>query len=188
MSRAVSIPATVAALSCAALGLGALPGSARSAVLPIEHRIKAAFLYKFAGYADWPPGAFAGPDAPLTIAVAGYPRLSRELARLVVGRTSHGRTVTVARADPADLSSVHVLFVARQEADRLQEYLDAIASRPVLVVTEWEGALAQGSMINFVVADGRVRFEISLGEVERSGLTLSSRLLSVAHAVIPGRR
>ena len=81
-------------------------------------------------------------------------------------------------------SSDLVLFIGHAEADRLAAIIRSVRGRPVLVVTDTENALALGSMINFDLVEGHVRFQVGLGAARKSGLTLSSRLLAVAHQVV----
>lgn len=150
----------------------------------LEQRVKAAFLYQFASYVEWPPGVFAQPTTPITIAVMGADMVAAELGQVVAGRTVGGRAVTVKRVRPGEsLAGVHILFVGRAESARLGQLGQP---RAILTVTETDGALNQGSIINFVLVDRRVRFEIALDSAEKSGLKLSSRLLAVAQQVQKG--
>ena len=170
----------------------ALPWPAWAAPAPedaasLENQVKAAFLYKFAGYVDWPSTSFAKPDTPLTIGVAGADAVAAELIQAVSGRTVEGRAVTVKRVKAGEsLAGVHILFVGKAESGRLSQWAQSAQPHSVLVVTESEGALAQGSVINFVMADRRVRFEVALDAAEKSKLKLSSRLLAVAQQVKTG--
>jgi hypothetical protein len=153
----------------------------------LELQVKAAFLYKFAGYVEWPADAFPAADTPVTIGVVNDEAMAEALSKLVAGRTSSGRPVAVAALKPGEpIPAVHLLFIGASEEARLKAEVQAVAGRPILVVTEQEGAFAHGSMINFVLARGRVRFEVALKAVEANGLTLSSRLLSVAQTVRNG--
>lgn len=153
----------------------------------LEHRVKAAFLYKFAGYVEWPPALLAQADTPVTIAVMGAEPIAVELSQMVVGRTVNGRSLTVRRVRPGDsLAGVHVLFVGKTENARLPQLAQSAQPRSILTVSESDGALTRGSIINFVLADGRVRFEIARDTAEKSGLKLSSRLLAVAQQVRTG--
>jgi hypothetical protein len=152
-----------------------------------EQQVKAAFLYRFAGYVEWPEAAFPQADSPLVIGVLGDEELAAAAEQAVAGRSVNGRRVTARRVKPGEaLAGVHILFVGRAERGRLAQLAQGAAAQAVLVVTESDGALAQGSVINFVVADRRVRFEISLLSAERSRLKLSSRLLAVAAQVHGG--
>jgi hypothetical protein len=150
-----------------------------------EVQIKAAFLYKFGGFVEWPPAAFASADNPFVIGVIGADAVAAELEQISAGRTVQGRPVAVKRLRRGDpLSGLHVLFVGQQEAARLVEILAGAKGQPLLVVTESDNALSQGSMINFVAADDRVRFDVALPPAERGRLRISSRLLAVARKVV----
>jgi uncharacterized protein DUF4154 len=158
-----------------------------AAEVALESRVKAAFLYQMAGYVEWPSAAFPRPDTPITIAVAGAEAIGDELARIVPGRTVQNRTIAVRQVkDPSALAGVHVVFVGDERKSQLKEFATRAREQGVLLVTESEGALSEGSMVNFVLLDGRVRFEVALDPARRSGIKLSSRLLSVAHQVHAG--
>jgi hypothetical protein len=149
----------------------------------LEHRVKAAFLFRFTDFVTWPEGALARPDAPLVIVVVGRDAVADELRAIVAGRTVESHPIEVRRGSDADsLRGAHMIFFADMDRTRLRELIRN-APRSAVIVTETEGALTQGSIINFVVVDGRVRFEISVEAAEKRSLRLSSRLLAVAHAV-----
>lgn len=174
--------AFVAAVMCPA-------GNAAAQETPadLEQRVKAAFLYQFAAYVEWPPTAFAYPDTPVTIGVLAADGLAAELEKMIVGRTVSGRPVAVRRLKAGEpLAGLHILFIGGPERGRLSQL--ARPGPAVLTVTESDGALAQGSVINFIMVDRRVRFEIALDAAEKSGLRLSSRLLAVAQDVRGGAR
>lgn len=153
---------------------------ASDAEASLEKRVKAAFLYKFAGYVDWPAGVFAAADSPLVFGVLGDHSLAEELDRAAGGRSIEARPLLVKQLHAGDdFADVNVLFVATGPS--VADALRATDLRPMLVVTESESALSKGSVINFIVVDGRVRFEISTAGAEQRGLKLSSRLLAVAY-------
>jgi hypothetical protein len=155
----------------------------------LERRVKAAFLYQFVAYVEWPPDAFTKSGTPITIAVTGAESLAEELRQVVSGRTVGGRQVTVRRVGPGELlEGVHILFIGMAENARLGELTRSTQSLPILTVTESTGALERGSMINFVLDQRRVRFEVALDTAEKRGLRLSSRLLAVARDVRVGGR
>lgn len=181
--RGIAIALLAPLLSLAGAGTVAgqdQPGSAG------EHQVKAVYLYKFAGYVEWPGSAFERPDTPVTFAVIGDEVLATELAQAVAGRTVNERRMVVRRLRAGEsVSGIHVLFIGHSESTRLKEIAQVAQSRAILTVTESDGALSNGSVINFVVSGMRVRFEISLAAAEKSGLRLSSRLLAVATQVHP---
>jgi hypothetical protein len=147
----------------------------------LERSVKAAYLYKFLSYVDWPPSAFVQPDSPYVIAVAGDDGIASELTALTRGRTSSNRPVMIKRLNFGDpVAGVHLLYVGQQEATRLGQWLRQAGLRPVLTVTDSDVGLGQGSVINFRQIEGHIRFEVSLAAAERSELKLSSRMLAVA--------
>lgn len=150
----------------------------------LERGVKAAFLYKFLGFIEWPPAAFSKPDSPFVIGVVGSDAIAAELAQIARGRTVNNRRVTVKKISNGEpISDLHMLFIGSAESARQAQLLRTAQQYPIVTVTETEGALAQGSVINFRVEDGRVRFDISVIAAEKNDLKLSSRMLSVASSV-----
>lgn len=167
------------------LATAALLACAFSATaVEIEHQIKAAYLYKFASYVDWPAFVFAQADAPVTIGVLGADEIATELNHINSARPAKSRAIEVKRLKPGEpLTGVQMLFVGREESTRLKRLQDNVQSRPVLTVTDSAGALGTGSVINFVTVDDRIRFEVSVAQAEQSGLKISARLLGVAQKI-----
>jgi hypothetical protein len=152
----------------------------------LERRVKAAFLYRFTEFVTWPDGAFARPDSPFIIVVAGRDPLADELRQITAGRTVQGRAVEVRRVGEAEaMPAAQMVFIPDSERPRMREWIRH-APRQALVVTDAEDALGHGSVINFILVEGRVRFEISLESAEKRGLRMSSRLLAIAQAVRTG--
>ncbi|HYC48667.1 MAG TPA: YfiR family protein [Burkholderiales bacterium] len=166
-----------------ALGLS----SAHAQPVEDEELVKAAFLLRFVQYVQWPQDGASRGETPITIGVARANGLAAKLTRLVADRGPGGRKVDVRVVNsPEDLASVELLFVGGADPAGVVAYANATTGRGVLVVTEATGALEHGSMINFVLVDRRVRFEIAPGAAEKSGLVVSSRLLAVAVRVHRG--
>ena len=150
-----------------------------------EATVKAAFLYKFAGYVEWPDSAVGPPDAPFTIGIVAADDIAAELERLVPGRTVLNRRIVVRRLkDTEGLKGVHLLFIGRSEGSP-RPLLRAAQHQGTLTVTESDRGLEMGSSINFLAVDDRVGFEVSLESAEKSGLRISSRMLAVARRVVP---
>jgi len=158
---------------------------AAAAAQPLEHEVKAAFVFKFLSFVDWPPQSFAGAETPLAIGVLGADEVLAELGGIVADRSAQNRPVRVrALREGERPAGLHLVFVGRAAAAQIPR----LAALPgVLVVSESEGALEQGAMVNFVRVDGRVRFEVAPEQAERRGLRISSRMLAVAQHVKPGR-
>jgi len=148
---------------------------------PLEAQIKAAYLYKFANYVEWPAHAFADATAPFTIGVIGAGDIADELNKLKPGRVLSDHPVEVRMLKPGDLvRSVQLIFVAGADTPQLRRILEQYKTLPTLIISDIPGGIDAGCVINFVQVDNRIRFEISVGNAERHGLKVSSRLLAVA--------
>jgi hypothetical protein len=151
-----------------------------------EAEVKAAFLYHFGTYVQWPPSP--RDSGPVTIAVLGAGPVVDQLRAFLPGRTIQGRAVEVrplARIE--DLGDDEVLFIGGDRNGELGALIEAVGKRPLLLVTDAPDGLRRGAMVNFQVVDRRVRFEISVPRAEEVGLMLSSRLLSAALRVETSR-
>ena len=175
-----------AVLLAALLGSGVLC-EVRAQAPAAEYQVKAAFLYKFLSFVDWPADVFERPDSPLVIGVLGADSLADELTAVVAERTAHGRRVAARKLRPGEpVTGLHVLFVGRTDSGRLPGLLDSAKGQPLLTVTESDEAFARGSAINFVLVDNKVRFDVAPRAAELGNLKISSRLLGVARKVLPG--
>ena len=173
-----------------ALAAWSAPGAPGSDDPPVrrEEDVKAAFLYKFPAYVEWRPGSFGQPSSPIVIGVTGDDTVAEALRALVAGREAGERPVQIRQLAPGALpAGLHLLFVGRGASSQVPRLAPMAASQGVLLVTDYEGALDDGSAINLLVIDHRVRFEVSLDATERAGLRLSSRMLAVALWVRPAR-
>ncbi len=168
------------------LGLSLLlaaAATAQTAPLPPEYRIKAAFLYKFLGYVEWPATALGPPGAPFVIGVVGPVAVVEELRRVTSGQTVAGHAVTVRRLAPEEPPfGLHVLYLVGDD-DIPTHQLAATSGLPVLTVTE--SSRPTGGIINFTVVNQRVRFDIALPAADSNHLKISARLLNVARRVEP---
>jgi hypothetical protein len=152
-----------------------------------ERQVMAAYIYKFGGYIDWPSKAFPASDTPLKIGVIGSSDLADALAQVVVGRVVNGRQVIIQKVKPSDsLLDFNVLFIGASSNEQLAEILGHVKGQPVLTVTEAKDGLALGSIINFVIVDGKLRFEISSKTASSSNISISARLLVAAYRVVSG--
>ena len=162
---------TVAAHVCAA------PASAAPS---LEYAVKANYLYKFAPFVEWPPRLFAAPTTPLSICVVGEDPFGGALDDAVRGQTFNGRPIIVRRLAAVEPGSpCNVLFVNRPTGQSPAEALKAVAGEPVLTVTDG-GRGGDVGIIQFVMEDGHVRFDIDEAAARASGLSISSKLLSLA--------
>lgn len=158
--------------------------ASEAAATPLERSVKAAFLYKFLAYVEYPP-AQPEPGAPYVVGVLGADDIAAELARITAGRVVNGHPVAVRSLRAGDQpAGLHMLFAGGDSGTGT--LLRAAQQSGVLTVTDLPDGLRAGSVINFVLADDRVRFEVSLEAAQKSNLKVSSRLLSVAYVVRKG--
>lgn len=143
--------------------------------------VKAAYLFRFAQYVEWPA---LPPDASFVIAVSGAEDVAAHLERLLPGMSVNGRAVVVRRVTRAqELEGVHILYVGANAFARTRTLRARAVELPILVVTDNERGLDGGGVINFIEVNRNLRFEISLNAADRSGLKINSALLAVAARV-----
>jgi hypothetical protein len=146
----------------------------------IEFKVKAAFLFNFAKFTEWPP-AKLGANDPFVIGCFSDPEFMEVLEATVAGKTFGSRRIVVKRITGADdLRACHMLFIGRTKDDNATALLARAREMHVLSVGEVDGFTNRGGMIGFVRADGSVKFAINPQQAERAGLTLSSKLLGLA--------
>ena len=152
-----------------------------------EEQVKAGFLYQFAAKVQWPPQAFSGHAAPLTICIMGNDPLLQVLGEILQGRKIGGRAL-VARGikDILEIRGCQILFAGRSQEERLPEILETVRGKPVLTVGETTSFARLGGLINFTLINNRVAFEINAEAASRSNLVLSPKLLDLGRIVHTG--
>ncbi len=145
-----------------------------------EYQVKALYLYNFAKFVQWPPERFAEPNAPLVIGIVGEDPFGDELDKVLCGKTVEGQPLK-ARSfkSTQDFRGCHIVFVTSTERRRLAQILEPLKGNQVLTVGESDRFNEAGGIINFYMDDNKVRFEISQAAVEKSRLTISSKMLSL---------
>ncbi len=156
-------------------------GSAAADPPPLEYQVKAAFLLNFTKFIEWPAQDFTAADSPISICVLGDAPVGAVLQQMVEGEEVGGRKLTMQRTPSDPSKSCQVLFVSKSDKEGTR--LIGEMGRGVLTVGEEGDFLARGGMINFIIEDRRVRFDINQRAVERSSLKLSSKLFQVARKV-----
>jgi YfiR/HmsC-like len=160
-----------------------------SAQTASEYDVKAAFLYNFTKFVEWPPGAFPAESSQLKVCVLGDNPFGKSLESVIAGEEVQGRKLQLWQMDILHSPDFcHILFISQSERARIPEVLTAVQGSPVLTVSETDGFLEKGGTINFKIQEGKVRFEINLGAVERGGLKMSSKLLRLATRIYPEPR
>ena len=177
-SAAGVVNAWAIALLVALAALAAAPAAARQQVDSSPEAVKAAFLFNFAKFTNWP--AFE-PGAPLELCVVGDNRVATALADTVRGHQVGDRLVRVREmGSDGPLQSCHMLFVSKSETRSAQGVLDGLKTLPVLTVSDDRGFSRSAGIVELFIDSGRMRFAINIKAGTRSGLHLSSRLLGLA--------
>ena len=150
-----------------------------------EDQVKAAYVYNFAKFVEWPLRDFVTPNAPLRVCVLDDPSFQSELIRIVKDKSVAGHPVMVVPVDEADQSrDCHILFIGSSQQRQLRHILEDLRENNVLTVGESRGFMQAGGIINFVLQDDRVQFEVNHKAAKQAGLDVSSRLLAVAKIVV----
>lgn len=159
----------------AASALSASPQQAK----PEEYQVKAVYLYNFGKFVDWPPAAAQGDS--FAICVLGRDPFGPMLDTTLAGESIGDKKLVARRiATVQEASACRILFVSVSEAGRLKQILAGVEKSGVLTVSDAPDFMASGGMIQFVLSDNKVRFEVNLGAAEKAGLKFSSQLLKVA--------
>jgi hypothetical protein len=170
--------------SCYRLLLGIFLACTLSAQTIDEYQVKAAFLYNFAKFVEWPAMTFKTDKDPLRICVLGQNPFGNALVEGVGGKTVVGRPLAV-----SDISDVNqgadcqILFIGSSERKRLRLIFAELRTMGVLTVGETEGFASQGGIVNFKLEGGRVRLEINIDAAAQAKLRISSKVLNLAQIV-----
>jgi hypothetical protein len=159
----------------------ALPAQVRPSS---EYELKAAFLFNFAKFVDWPPNTFAEPKDPFTVCVLGTDPFGGALDDALRGKFIAEHPVSVTRVKRvADIIRCQILFVSAPESHHLPEVLVKLRGDCVLIIGETDDFASSGGVIQFTLEDNRIRFLINPDAADRAGLKISSKLLALAKIV-----
>jgi uncharacterized protein DUF4154 len=150
-----------------------------------EYQVKAAYLFNFLKFVEFPNESFADPLAPIIIGIVGDDPFGSALPQVVTGKTVQGRDLVIRsyRAGE-DLRGAHILYISASEKKRLPVILSSLHGSSVLTVADMDGFLEAGGMIQFLNENDRVRFAINVDATNRARLKMSSKLLSLAKVVV----
>lgn len=168
------------------MGFGAVKNSSAQLSAAREYQVKAVFLFNFAQFVDWPPGAFAETQSPLVIGILGENPFEGFLDDAVRGEKAHGHDLTVQLFRRVEeITQCHILFISRSESARLDQILAKLRGRPVLVVSDMENFARRGGMIRLLTENNKIRLRVNVEAARAAQLTISSKLLRPAQIVGP---
>jgi hypothetical protein len=149
-----------------------------------EYDVKAAFLYNFAKFVEWPAQVYKTPSDPIVICVLGENPFGRALEDAVMGKSVEGRKLVVRQVhDGKQSGDCQILFICASEKKHWRSILEEVKTSGILTVGETEEFTASGGVISFKLEDGKVRFLINTDAAEQAKLRISSKLLSLAQIV-----
>jgi len=148
-----------------------------------EYLIKAAFLYNFIKFVDWPSESFKNDAAPINLYVLGDDPFGEALDT-IRGKRVKGRRLVIKQVRRVEqIEGAHLLFISTSEKGRVKQILKSLADAPVLTISEMEGFGQNGGIINFITVDNKIQFEINSEKAEQHRLRISSQLLKLARIV-----
>ncbi len=177
-------------ISLAVAVVGAcLPTSLTRANAPAhtEYEVKAAYLYNFGRFVEWPQNSAASHENQFAICVLGHDPFGAALDATISGEKIDGKNVVARRiSKPGEAGGCRVIFITPGKGGQMKGILAALENSSVLTVSDVPMFVEDGGMVEFVMTDERVRFEINLAAARQAGLNLSSELLKVAARVMQG--
>jgi hypothetical protein len=145
---------------------------------PTEYQIKAAFLFRFAKFVEWPAKAFSSPDAPLVIGVLGDNPFHDDLPQVIQKKTVDAHPVAIQEfRSAAEVTNCHILFISSSEKGRTPQILATLKGSSILTVAEMDKFIEAGGMINFFMEGTKIHFQINNDSAVKAGLKISSRML-----------
>jgi hypothetical protein len=148
-----------------------------------EYQVKAAFVYNFAKFVDWPPTVFAHAQAPINLCIVGIDPFGTALETIKDKTVKDRQLVVQYKSRRENLGSCQSAFISASEREVLTQILASLHDTPILTVSDVDGFLESGGMINLITVANKIRFEVNLDAVRRAGLTISAQLLKLAAAV-----
>ena len=164
--------------------LVAVPCLRAQSLKPTDYDVKAAYLYNFGRFVEWPANVASAQNDSFTVCVLGQDPFGQVLDGALAGETIAGKRVAAKRiSNLQESANCQILFLTSGEEARLNTIIKALNKQAVLTVSDMPQFSQRGGMIQFVLEGKRVRFEVNLAAVQHAGLTLSSELLKVATTV-----
>lgn len=167
------------------VGLALCPGLVAAGGVRSEVEVKAAFLFHFSRYVQWPEARFETTTSPIVVGVLGDPEFYEVMVSTTREKRVDNRQLRIEKLGSSDdASRCHILFIGRSRKDSLAKIADDLRDTAVFAVSDAEGYVDLGGIVNFVMSDNKIRFEINDRVARESGLVVSSRLLRLATRLV----
>jgi hypothetical protein len=153
-----------------------------------EYQIKAAFLFNFAQFVDWPTTAFTNTEAQFCIGILGDDPFGTVLDEMVQGEKVNGHPLVIQRyLNVQDVKDCQILFICRSESEQTEQIVAGLKGKNILTVSDIEGFTKSGGIIQFTTEQNKIHLRISMEAAKNANLTISSKLLRLAEIVEPGK-
>ena len=152
---------------------------------PTEYQLKAAFIYNFAKFVEWPAASLPMPNSPIILGMLGDDAVGKDLS-VVNGQVIGRHAIQVRRfRDVADIQGCHILFILPSERLELPAIVQALRNRNILTICEASRDFSTtGAVINLIkTPQDKIRFEINVDAAKRATLKIASPLLNLAKIV-----
>jgi hypothetical protein len=151
-----------------------------------EYQLKAAFLFNFSQFAEWPGHTFSGSNAPIVIGILGEDPFGNYIDEIVKGEEVQGRPLIIQRYHSIEeIKTCHILFIRPHKTIKQESILSGLKGRSILLVGEDSDFIKEGGMIRFSMVDNKIHFQINPEAAKGVGITISSKLLRLAEIVVP---
>ena len=148
---------------------------------PSEYQIKAAFLFNFAKFIDWPPETYVTPTSPIIIGVLGDNVFGNNLERTLSNKTINNRPLEYKEFHSLlEATNCQILFICPSEKGKFPKIMEALHGTSILTVSETDQFISAGGMVNFFIDANKIRFEINDVAAKKAGLKISSKLMSLS--------
>ena len=159
----------------------AVGGEAAGPAVASEYQVKAAFLFQFSRFVEWPPESFSSIDAPLSICVLGTNPFGSALQEIAAGELVQMHPLLVENHNRVeDVADCHIVFVSGRDESATQQALRYLSGRRVLTVSDSNDFTRRGGIIGLVMVDGKVRVQVNRSSADTAQLRISAKLLRVA--------
>jgi hypothetical protein len=180
-----------AAIAILPILLAAMAVNAQNTAGSAEYLIKAGFIYNFANLVQWPSSSFAQADSPIVIVILGEDHFGTTLDRALDGKKVNARSFVIKRAKSISelqrtlgpQKDCQILYVSSSEMPHLSDAIQMLKGVPVLTIGETPGFARNGGIINLILEDNKVRFEVNVAAAKDADLNISSRLLALARII-----
>ena len=154
-----------------------------------EYQIKAAFLFNFTQFVEWPSAALPQTGTALVIGILGENPFGKYLDEMISGETANGHPLEVHQyKNINEIKTCHILFINLPQADKMGEALAALKGQSILTVSDQNNFIQMGGMIRFVTKQNKIQIQIAPERAKNADLMISSKLLSVAEIVSPDNK